>query len=54
MSTVRKHYNPIYMLWEIQREQPSEVVEGHSIWKTLSCRESEAEADAEIERLSSD
>ena len=52
IGNYRKHYNPIYRLWEVQRKQGSSIIEGVVIWITITCLETESEADAEIERLS--
>lgn len=51
MTNYRKHYNPIYKLWELEREQPSGFVEGATTWAMVAMRETEAEIDSELEQL---
>lgn len=51
MSNYRKHYNPIYGLWELQREKPSGFRLDSTIWETVLCRDTEAEIDAEMAQI---
>lgn len=47
----RKHYNSVYKFWEVQCEQSSGFIADATTWKTLTCRETEGEADVEIAQL---
>lgn len=51
ITNYRKYYNPIYKLWELEREQPSGFIEGATTWVVVAVREKETEIDNELERL---
>lgn len=45
----RKHYNQVYKLWELQKSGKSLI--DTDIWITLTYRETEAEIDVELAKV---